>query len=61
MAEPRGRWRAITSLAICGAVIVLATLLYPLVLLLFSWIALVHPARRRPVPPPSGSPTLPPA
>lgn len=55
MAEWRKRWRTFTSFVICGAVVVLGTLLYPLVFLLFSTIALVHPVRRRPASAPPGS------
>lgn len=54
MADWRRRWQTFTSLVICGAVVVLGTLLYPLVFLLFSVIALVHPARRRPASAPPG-------
>jgi len=54
MADWRRRWQTFTSFVICGAVVVLGTLLYPLVFLLFSVIALVHPARRRRASAPAG-------
>lgn len=54
MAEWRKRWHSFTSLVICGAVVVLGILLYPLAFLLFSTIALVHPMRR-PASAPPGS------
>ena len=47
MAGWKKQWRIFTSFVLCAAAVVLGILLYPLILLLFSCIALVHPARRR--------------
>ena len=47
MAGWRGKWHTLTSILICAVVIVVGTLLYPLVLLFFSGIALLHPTYRR--------------
>ncbi len=41
------RWYTFTSFLICVAVVVLGSLLYPLVLLFFGTVALLHPAYRR--------------
>lgn len=43
----KGRWYTFTSFLICVAVVVLGSLLYPIVLLFFGTIALVHPVYRR--------------
>ena len=59
MAGWKQRWQTLTSFSICGVVVVLATLLYPLVLLVFSGIALLFPLYRRIFPRPSeGNPTV---
>jgi hypothetical protein len=51
----RKRWEIFTSFVICAVVVVLGTLLYPLVFLLFLVIALIHPDRWRPASgPPAG-------
>jgi hypothetical protein len=50
MRKWKGRWHASTSFLICGIVVVLGTLLYPLILLFFTTIALVHPICRKLVP-----------
>ena len=47
MAGWRERWHTPASFLICAAVMVLGTLLYPLVFLLFTGIALLHPLYRR--------------
>ncbi len=46
----KGHWNASTSFLICGIVVVLGTLLYPLILLFFTTIALVHPIYRKLLP-----------
>jgi len=47
MAGWKEQWHTLTSFLLCAAVIVLGTLLYPLFLLLFTGIALLHPLYRR--------------
>ena len=47
MAGWRERWYTFTSFIICALVVVLGTVLYPLILILFSGIALLYPLRRR--------------
>ena len=47
MEEWKGRVSTVTSFLICAVVAVLATLLYPLILALFSSIALLYPLYRR--------------
>jgi hypothetical protein len=51
----KGRWHLITSAFLCGCAVVFGILLYPLVLLFFSLIALMYPLVRR------DSPDKPPA
>jgi hypothetical protein len=46
MGSWRERWHWITSVFLCGCAVVFGTLLYPLVLLFFSLIALVYPLVR---------------
>ena len=47
MAGWRERWHTLASFPICAAVMALGTLLYPLVFLVFTGIALLHPLYRR--------------
>lgn len=47
MAGWRERWRTFTSFGICTIVVILGTLLYPLVLLFFSGLAICYPLYRR--------------
>ena len=48
MARWRKRRQIFTSFVICGAAVVLGILLYPLIFLLFSGIALLRAVRRHP-------------
>ena len=48
MAGWRKRWEIFTSFVICAVVVILGTLLYPLIFLLFLVIASIHPRRLRP-------------
>ena len=41
------RWISLTSVLICALVVVVGTLLYPLIFVAFSGMALVHPLYRR--------------
>ena len=55
MAGWRKRGEIFTSFVICAVVVVLGTLLYPLIFLLFLVIASIHPGRWRPASgPPAG-------
>jgi hypothetical protein len=45
------RWYSVTSFLICATVVLLGTVLYPLVFLVFLTIALIHPLYRRLRPP----------
>ena len=47
MGQWKERWHWITSVFLCGCAVVFGTLLYPLVLLFFTLIALVYPLIRR--------------
>jgi hypothetical protein len=51
----RERWHWLTSVILCGCAVVFGTLLYPLVLLFFSLIALAYPFFRRDAPGKPGS------
>jgi hypothetical protein len=57
----RGRWYLLSSFILCTFAVVFGTLLYPVVLLFFSLIALVYPILRRESPgKPSSSSGAPP-
>ncbi|HEV8375064.1 MAG TPA: hypothetical protein VGR38_02390 [Candidatus Polarisedimenticolia bacterium] len=49
----------LSSVLLCACAVIFGTLLYPLILLFFLSIALVHPWLRRPSPPPSSTPYTP--
>lgn len=50
MGSWRGRWHWIVSILLCACAVIFGTLLYPLVLLFFSLIALAYPLFRRHTP-----------
>jgi len=56
MGSSKERWHWIASVLLCACAVVFGTLLYPLVLLFFSLIALLYPLFRRESPDKPSSP-----
>jgi hypothetical protein len=48
MGSWKQRWHTFTSFLICALVVILGSVLYPLVLIFFASVALLHPLARHP-------------